>query len=355
MCGRYALPVEPKDLPAEFGKQNLEVDEELDSNLATHHRYNIGPTQYAPVYMMRLAPKTQEKYSNQCKHILRYMRWGMVPKWIKAKSQMKSGIPTFNARYEKIGQNRLWVTSVNQRCVIPILGYYEWQKQKQSSGGIRKQPYYITRKDGKLMFLAGLYSRSIIDGEEVFSYTIITWNAPKCLGWLHDRMPVVLDPETDDFSKWLDPTGGKKHWADVKDFLKIYDGRTNKLQWYRVSQDVGNMKNEDSKFVKPIPKGSGIAGMLRKKPVKVKEENLYEPVKKELRDEKSTIKVKREVVKSKVKQEPEVKQEPGIKKELKVKKAPKVKQEPTIKKERSPRKRKLGTIDAWLSPKKRNI
>ena len=32
-------------------------------------------------------------------------------------------------------------------------GYYEWKE----SGGRTKKPYYIKRKDGEIMFIAGLY------------------------------------------------------------------------------------------------------------------------------------------------------------------------------------------------------
>ena len=327
MCGRYALPVEPKDLPSEFGKQHLEVDEQIDMNRATNHRYNIGPTEYAPVYYMRLSHKTEERYDDTVRHLIRYMKWGMIPKWIKDKAQIKSGIPTFNARYEKIGKNRLWVSSVNQRCVIPIMGYYEWKKADQTTGKKQKQPYYIKRKDGKLMFLAGLYSRSVIDGEDVFSYTIVTWNAPKCLEWLHDRMPVVLDPDTDDFSNWLNPGGGKKHWNDVKDLLKIYDGKSRKLEWYAVDRKVGNMKNEDPSFVKPLDDSNGIMGLLGRN-VKREARTKTEP-KSSLEDGHVS-----DNLPSQVKLESPVKT--------------KIKTEAV-----SPLKSKKRTLDSWLSPSKK--
>ncbi|QPG74693.1 hypothetical protein FOA43_002026 [Brettanomyces nanus] len=322
MCGRYALPIEPQDLPAEFGKQNLAVDKVIDADKSTHHRYNIGPTQIAPAYYIYTDNK---KDKLQAKHILRYMRWGMIPKWIKSKDKM-SNYPTFNARYEKIGENKLWRTSVNQRCVIPIRGYYEWVKQTKPSK-TTKQPYFIKRKDNKLMFLAGLYSRSILDGDEVYSYTIITRNAPKCLEWLHDRMPVVLDPDSEDFSRWLD-TGEKKKWNDVKDLLKIYDGKNETLEWYKVDRSVGNVKNEDAKFVEPLV-GIGEFFKVKQGPPEVKQEPL---------------KVKQEPLK--VKQEPlKVKQEP-----LKVKQEPlKVKQKP-LEAEQKPLEAEQKPLEAAQEP-----
>lgn len=346
MCGRYALPIEPENLPSEFGKQHLEVDQQLDTDRATSHRYNIGPTEYAPVYYMRLSIETKERYSETAKHLVRYMKWGMIPKWIKGKSELNSRIPTFNARYENIDKNRLWVSSINQRCVIPIKGYYEWKKIEHPNGKIQKQPYYIKRKDEKLMFLAGLYSRSVIEGKDVFSYTIITWNAPKCLAWLHDRMPVVLDPETDDFEKWLDSGGEKKHWKDVKDFLKIYDGKSGKLEWYAVDRKVGNMKNEDPTFVKPLDDSTGIMGLLGstvKRGFKIKPES------------KSNSKAAQS---SKVKEEPvdEINQHlsPQVKKEKVDTSNEKPAVDSNIKIEKNVRlKGKKRTLDNWLSPSKR--
>ncbi|VEU22305.1 DEKNAAC103451 [Brettanomyces naardenensis] len=315
MCGRYALPIEPKDLPAEFGKQNLPVDKEADSELSTSHRYNIGPMQYAPVYYLY-----RSKYSNgeavenpSEQHILRYMKWSMIPHWVKSKEELKKNIPTFNARYERIGKNRLWQTAVNQRCVIPIKGYFEWT-QKPQNGAKIKQPYYIKRKDDKLMFLAGLYSRSIIDGKEVFSYTIITYDAPKCLQWLHERMPLVLDPEKDEFWEWLG-NGEKKKWDDVKGLLKIYSEKEGTLEWYKVDREVGNTRNEDKKFVRKLKEGN-IWKIVTNKPgpkserseVKVEEE--VESVKPEDKYEQGDgIKVDPEKVKAEIKPTVKVKVE----------------------------------------------
>lgn len=256
MCGRYALAIEPKDLPDAFGKQGLEVDKEIDADQSTHHRYNVGPTETAPVYFVRANDKVGPQ------HLIQYMRWGMVPKWVHHSDQITSKYPTFNARYEKIGQNRMWLTSVNQRCVIPIQGYYEWR----TDDGV-KQPYYICRKDGRLMFLAGLYSKSVIDEEQLYSYTIITWTAPSCLRWLHERMPVVLDPDTKEWSQWLD-TGTKKKWVDVEQLLKVYEG--DELEWYAVDRRVGNARLEDAEFVKPM-KAEG-ESYVKEEPSPVKKE-----------------------------------------------------------------------------------
>src|SRR5688500_10194274 len=71
---------------------------------------------------------------------------------------------------------------------VPASGYYEWvaisiEEEKKP----RKQPYYITRKDGLPFTFAGLWERWK-DG--MLSFTILTTDAGATTRDLHDRMPV---------------------------------------------------------------------------------------------------------------------------------------------------------------------
>ena len=48
------------------------------------------------------------------------------------------------------------------------------------------------------------------------------------MSFLHDRMPVILKPESEDFKHWLDPNEG---WsAKLANILKPYEGD---LLWYQ--------------------------------------------------------------------------------------------------------------------------
>lgn len=71
-------------------------------------------------------------------------------------------------------------------------------------------------------------SECVLGSEErIYSYTIITTNSAESVSFLHDRMPVILDPETKEFKKWLDPNQG---WSmELANMLKPYEGE---LQWY---------------------------------------------------------------------------------------------------------------------------
>ena len=67
----------------------------------------------------------------------------------------------------------------------------------------RKRPYFIHRRDGKPVGLAGLAETWIgPNGEELDTVAIVTAPASPDLAVLHDRVPVTIAPA--DFDRWLD-------------------------------------------------------------------------------------------------------------------------------------------------------
>lgn len=81
-----------------------------------------------------------------------------------------------------------------------------------------------------------------------YTYTIITTDSNKQLKFLHDRMPVILDPASEKIKTWLDP--GRYEWSkDLQDILKPFDGE---LEVYPVSKDVGKVGNNSPTFIIPI-------------------------------------------------------------------------------------------------------
>jgi len=81
---------------------------------------------------------------------------------------------TINATIEKLTEAATWrgPWSRRQRCILPAIGFYEWQVQ---ADGRSKQPYYITANDQAIFGFAGLWDRSKReDGTKVESCTIVT-------------------------------------------------------------------------------------------------------------------------------------------------------------------------------------
>lgn len=84
--------------------------------------------------------------------------------------------------------------------------------------------------------------------DKLYTYTIITTDSNKQLGFLHDRMPVILDNGSEDVFTWLDSS--RSDWtAELQGLLKPFQGD---LECYPVTQDVGKVGNDSPTFIVPI-------------------------------------------------------------------------------------------------------
>jgi putative SOS response-associated peptidase YedK len=171
MCGRAKLPDDVSEI-----KLDLKID--FDQIGDYRPRWNAAPTSKLPVVVFDAGSR-----------ILTLMRWGLIPSWAK---DLKIGYSTFNARAETLTTRAAfrdtWRTG--RRCLVLADGYYEWRDAD-------KQPFAVALANRGPMTLAGLWDawRSPA-GETIKSFAIITTKANALLAPLHDRMPVVIAPET---------------------------------------------------------------------------------------------------------------------------------------------------------------
>jgi len=180
MCGRYTLTSSGEELALLFDISDLPM---------VLPRYNLAPTQEAAVVRVP-APGEPRR--------LDLLKWGLIPYWAKEAS---IGNRMINARSESVAEKPAYRWSFRKkRCLIPADGFYEWKKE-----GKLKQPYLIHRQDGKPFAFAGLWSswKSPDQERPIETFTILTTDANDLLRPLHDRMPVIVDPEN--FDLWLDP------------------------------------------------------------------------------------------------------------------------------------------------------
>jgi len=181
---------------------------------------------------------------------IKVMKWGLIPFWTKRSPDYGSMMRTINCRDDSLIENKgMWNTmKQRKRCIVIAQGFYEWLKK--GPGGKEKIPHFVKRKDGQLMCFAGLWDCvKYEDAEEkLYTYTIITTDPNKQLTFLHDRMPVILDPNTDAMRLWLDPTVNK--WSkELQSILKPFDGE---LECYPVNKDVGKVGNNSPDFIIPV-------------------------------------------------------------------------------------------------------
>lgn len=109
--------------------------------------------------------------------------------------------------------------------------------------GKEKQPCYIHRQDGAPLALAGLWERW---QGQIESCSIITTNANTLVGQLHNRMPVILEP--DQFSQWLD--NGEERPETLSPLL--HPPEENVLAMHPVSIYVRKPGNVGERCIEPI-------------------------------------------------------------------------------------------------------
>ena len=231
MCGRYRLTAKERWLIAYFN-----IDPE-DVEWAA--RWNVAPTQeVATILEDRKEPKRR----------FRKMRWGLVPYWAKDAS---FGGNTINAVSETATEKPAFREPLRRRrCLIPADGFYEWKKT-----GSNKQAYHIGMADDGLFAFAGLWDTwNASDGREIVSCTILTTEANALLKPIHNRMPVILNPQ--DYDRWLDP--GITNPSRVADLLRPFDARLMRV--YPVSATVNRVENDGPECAKEAsaePTGQG--------------------------------------------------------------------------------------------------
>jgi len=208
MCGRFAN----QEDNATAWDAYFDCDNEFATIADTVSvGYNIAPTQTIPVV-------TKDGWLAT--------RWGMVAPWVKDASEISSKFATFNARSETVSEKATFRSawSDGRRCVIPALGYYEWQKTQSG-----KQPYFAGLADESPLFFGGLYEPA---RESVCaSCTIITMQASEMMAPLHHRMPLMFRNPT----VWLEGNS--------------FEGHLDDLSWHAVGKTVNNTRNQGIELI----------------------------------------------------------------------------------------------------------
>lgn len=221
MCGRFTLIASADVVAEHYGLAELPL-------LAP--RYNIAPTQ--PVAAVRLDRDGAEREFT-------HFQWGLIPSWSKDPS---IGSRMINARSETAAEKPSFRAAFKRRrCLIPASGFYEWQKV---DGG--KQPMYIRPAEGDLLSFAGLWEFwAGPDGSELETCTILTTSPNDYMEPIHNRMPVILEP--DDYGMWLDPDTPPDQLMHL-----MRPAALGLLEAYPVSTAVNRPTNDSPDCIKPV-------------------------------------------------------------------------------------------------------
>lgn len=156
---------------------------------------------------------TQDK-----KEVISLFQWGLLPSWTKDINFRKN---TLNARVETVYEKPSFKSSVNNRCLILIDGFYEyhWLDPK----GTAKQKYLMSFCDDEPFALGGLWNTwtDRNTGEVVPTFSILTTEANEQMAEIHNskkRMPIILTKENE--QAWL--------YNEISlntEFLELFDTR----------------------------------------------------------------------------------------------------------------------------------
>ena len=171
MCYRYTL-TDLAAFRAMIDASTLGVDFDL-TNLKP--RYNVALTSLMPVITRRGKPR------------LETLRFGLS---LPARAPVKKPLRLANARAETLLAKPAFRDAArHRRCLVPADGFYEWEKQ-----GRTRLPHYFTLKSGGAFFFAGLWEPETDTAPGSFAIVTTTPNA--LLQRIHDRMPVILGPNS---------------------------------------------------------------------------------------------------------------------------------------------------------------
>jgi putative SOS response-associated peptidase YedK len=221
MCGRFTLTVDPADLQDAFPEFTFPAQSTA--------RYNIAPSQ--PILAL----------PNEGTNRADFFVWGLIPSWAKDPS---IGSRMINARAETLAEKPAFRSAYKyHRCLIFADGFFEWQARP---GMKSKIPHFIRLKSGAPFAFAGLWEHwQPADGSEVRSAAIITTEPNELMASIHNRMPVILQPNT--YSQWLDSAPQSPN--RLQNLLVPYP--TGEMEAYPVSTLVNSPGNDRAECVLP--------------------------------------------------------------------------------------------------------
>lgn len=228
MCSRFALTAPPEAVADLFSARLSE---------GFPPRYNIAPTQ--PVHIVRTSAAGDIEVT--------LVRWGLVPGWVKNPAEFSTLI---NARSETAIEKPSFRAAMrHKRCLFPVSAFYEWVGPK---GAKRPQLFRRALHKGaseaeRLFAFAGLYETWMgADGSELDSAAILTTRANALVAPIHDRMPVILQP--DQFFDWLDCKT-----IDAREAAEVLEPAANGfLEVFEVDRALNNPRADGAELQTPV-------------------------------------------------------------------------------------------------------
>lgn len=190
--------------------------------------WNIAPGQMTPT-ITRNSP-------NQ----IVMMKWGLI-----LSEESRYGI--INIRSESTKEKPFFQHFLKEkRCLIVADSFYEWG-EVNLEGKTEKYPFNFFLKDRRLFGFAGIYNDiKDAEGRALYTCAILTTIPNKLVGKVHNRMPVIVKEEDEDY--WID--------SKNNDFNKLYEllipYPEKGMGINAVSRRVNSLRNDGKDLINPI-------------------------------------------------------------------------------------------------------
>jgi putative SOS response-associated peptidase YedK len=210
MCARYSLTKE--QITMLIGQIEVVI------NIAA--RYNIAPTQIVPAIV---------RSAQGFKPVT--MQWGFKSPWSKQ--------PLINAKAETISTTATFRRHLEQRCLIPADGFYEWTADKT--------PIRFTLPRNEPFCFAGLWQEETKHEQDLDTQeqrcVILTTTPNESVACIHNRMPLIVRPQH--YHWWLNE-GGLFETVLNNPYRPALESRP-------VNRALNNVRNEGPELIRPAP------------------------------------------------------------------------------------------------------
>lgn len=220
MCGRFTIT-----------KSKIEINQYLYDYFKIDN-FNIDI--YTESYNVSPGQKVLAIINDGVRNKAGYVTWGFLSN--------NNPSPIINARSETIDYKKTFSESfINKRCIILADGFYEWEIINN-----QKIPHRIILNNNSIFPMAGIWTKIEKGNNKIFTCAILTTKANKLIKNIHERMPVILNP--DELNTWLNPN--EKNSKVLKSILNPYSEHL--MNYYPVSKEVNSSKNNSFDLINRI-------------------------------------------------------------------------------------------------------
>ena len=171
------------------------------------------------------------------------MRWGLIPDWAEGDAAKAC---TTHASADELDRCKSFSGAWwrNQRCILPLSGFYGWQLTSQHY----LQPYFARLVNRSVFGVAGVWDRSVNqdDDDVIESCAIVTVPPNPLLADVHNtsqHMPAIL--HRDEYESWLHGST-----ARARSLLRTYPD--DRMVAHAVSPRINSLKYDDEQLIRPV-------------------------------------------------------------------------------------------------------